>query len=137
MISHLFGNVQNYLCCSFCYPIIINLKCCSSLLTNLRWFWWVIRQWVNHQSWPDSLMTNLMRLYCPQSELILSSKESKSIRRKSNCKSGTQQVAYQCIIAGQENFRALTSAYYHSADAILIVYDITSSDSFDVCQFLS
>ena len=60
-----------------------------------------------------------------------------SIKNKSNYKFGTQQVAFQCIIAGQENFRALTSAYYHSADAILIVYDITSSDSFDVNQFFS
>ena len=33
-------------------------------------------------------------------------------------------------ILGQETFRSIVSAYYTSADAIVIVYDITSYDSF-------
>ncbi len=32
--------------------------------------------------------------------------------------------------AGQETFRSLVSAYYHSADAILVVYDLTAYKSF-------
>jgi Ras-related protein Rab-1A len=32
--------------------------------------------------------------------------------------------------AGQERFRAITSAYYKSADGIIFVYDITHKDSF-------
>lgn len=37
---------------------------------------------------------------------------------------------------GQETFRSLVSAYYHSADAILIVYDLTAYKSFEVFNFL-
>ena len=33
---------------------------------------------------------------------------------------------------GQETFRSIVSAYYNSADAIVIVYDITSYKSFEV-----
>ena len=33
--------------------------------------------------------------------------------------------------AGQERFHTITSSYYHSADGIAIVYDITNRDSFD------
>lgn len=35
---------------------------------------------------------------------------------------------------GQERFRALTRSYYRNADAIVIVYDITSEKSFDNAQ---
>eukprot|EP01085_Mycamoeba_gemmipara_P002403 Mycagemm_TRINITY_DN4004_c0_g1::TRINITY_DN4004_c0_g1_i1::g.2403::m.2403 type:complete len:203 gc:universal TRINITY_DN4004_c0_g1_i1:73-681(+) len=33
--------------------------------------------------------------------------------------------------AGQERFRTLTSSYFRKANAMIIVYDITSKDSFD------
>lgn len=33
--------------------------------------------------------------------------------------------------AGQERFHTITSSYYHSADGIAIVYDITNRESFD------
>ncbi|PIK59473.1 putative ras-related protein [Apostichopus japonicus] len=32
--------------------------------------------------------------------------------------------------AGQERFRSITQSYYHSADALVLVYDITSRESF-------
>mgnify|MGYP000873631888 FL=1 len=36
---------------------------------------------------------------------------------------------------GQENFRAIVSAYYNGADGIVIVYDLSSWESFQVvCQ---
>lgn len=38
--------------------------------------------------------------------------------------------------SGQETFRSLVSAYYHSADAILIVYDVTFAKSFAVHFFI-
>uniref|UniRef100_A0AC35U3D8 Ras-related protein Rab-21 n=1 Tax=Rhabditophanes sp. KR3021 TaxID=114890 RepID=A0AC35U3D8_9BILA len=33
--------------------------------------------------------------------------------------------------AGQERFRSITNSYYRDADALLLVFDVTSRDSFD------
>lgn len=36
--------------------------------------------------------------------------------------------------AGQERFRTLTSSYYRNADAMIVVYDVTNKESFDVVE---
>eukprot|EP01098_Paradermamoeba_levis_P006601 TRINITY_DN2745_c0_g1_i1.p1 TRINITY_DN2745_c0_g1~~TRINITY_DN2745_c0_g1_i1.p1 ORF type:complete len:200 (-),score=56.46 TRINITY_DN2745_c0_g1_i1:26-625(-) len=36
--------------------------------------------------------------------------------------------------AGQERFRTLTSSYYRNADAMIVVYDVTNRESFDVVE---
>jgi GTPase SAR1 family protein len=38
-----------------------------------------------------------------------------------------------CLLdtSGQERFEAINTQYYKRADAVLLVYDITSKDSFD------
>jgi len=39
-------------------------------------------------------------------------------------------VIFQWDTAGQERFRTITSAYYRGADGVILVYDVTNSDSF-------
>jgi Ras and EF-hand domain-containing protein len=42
-----------------------------------------------------------------------------------------QTVCLQCWdTAGQERYRAITKQYFRKADAVVIVYDITSERSF-------
>eukprot|EP01097_Dermamoeba_algensis_P002183 TRINITY_DN1871_c0_g1_i1.p1 TRINITY_DN1871_c0_g1~~TRINITY_DN1871_c0_g1_i1.p1 ORF type:complete len:200 (-),score=52.34 TRINITY_DN1871_c0_g1_i1:111-710(-) len=36
--------------------------------------------------------------------------------------------------AGQERFRTLTSSYYRNANAMIVVYDVTNKESFDVVE---
>lgn len=50
-------------------------------------------------------------------------------------KVGDKQVKLQIWdTAGQERFRTITSAYYRGADGIIMVYDVSSQDSFDNVQ---
>eukprot|EP00117_Sycon_ciliatum_P010090 scpid85516/ scgid12121/ Ras-related protein Rab-37 len=44
---------------------------------------------------------------------------------------GTQLHLQIWDTAGQERFRSITASYYHDADAILLVYDMTSWSSFE------
>ena len=37
---------------------------------------------------------------------------------------------YSCDEVGQETFRSIVSAYYNSADAILICYDVSNYETF-------
>ena len=34
--------------------------------------------------------------------------------------------------AGQDNFKAITKTYYKGADAVVMVYDVTCVESFEV-----
>ena len=36
--------------------------------------------------------------------------------------------------AGQERFHTVTSSYYHNADGVIIVYDVTNRQSFDAVE---
>ena len=48
-------------------------------------------------------------------------------------KIGSEEVKLQIWdTAGQETFRSIVSAYYSSADAIILYYDINNYDSFEV-----
>lgn len=39
-----------------------------------------------------------------------------------------------CCLAGQEKFRAISQQYYRNAHGAILVYDITSSDSYRMLE---
>jgi GTPase SAR1 family protein len=51
--------------------------------------------------------------------------------KKLNYKFGIQQVNIVFEV-GQETFRSIVSAYYNSADGIILCYDVSSYESFEV-----
>ena len=36
--------------------------------------------------------------------------------------------------AGQERYQSITTAYYHGANGFVVMFDLTSDDSFQACR---
>lgn len=41
---------------------------------------------------------------------------------------------YYCLLAGQERYRTITTAYYRGAMGFILMYDITNEESFQAVQ---